>query len=502
MAGATAKISELDVATQAHTTDQLEANQAGSSRSITVQQLADAIRVNYGAGILAFLQNPTSANLAAAMTDETGTAGALVFSGAPTMTNPNVGNQTTGDNSTKAASTNFVQAAIAAIPPVTGFLPINNPSATGQLTVTGATQTPVFAAHGTLNSSAAIDVLSINVDDQTAGGSGALFRVKGGVGANTNLIVIDRAGDLQVGGYTNTLGALPLQTNGADYFAYTLGNGAGGNIGVYAGLSNPTFSTFGRYGSIYLNGASPGLPYYNNNGTTGWDRLVGETATQTLTNKSATTPSPGDNTTKVATTAFVAAAIASGASISVGTTPPGSPNANQLWWSSEAGQMFIYYNDGNSSQWVPASPATTTAVPGADPGCKTTFLTGANVAVSSIPATPTAIVNTGSIGGSGQTWKISATACLGSVSASVLYSAAISNGTSVVASGEALGPATNQACVVTLEAIVSLTAATTFTLLVAGNAGNGNALRAPLVNTTFAPSMNDKMTSITAVRIA
>jgi hypothetical protein len=33
------------------------------------------------------------------------------------------------------------------------------------------------------------------------------------------------------------------------------------------------------------------------------------------------------------------------------TTPP-SPSSNDLWWDSESGQLFIYYNDGDSSQWV------------------------------------------------------------------------------------------------------------------------------------------------------
>jgi collagen triple helix repeat protein len=43
--------------------------------------------------------------------------------------------------------------------------------------------------------------------------------------------------------------------------------------------------------------------------------------------------------------------------INVSDLPPGSPVANQLWWNSALGAMFIYYNDGNSSQWVPAAPA-------------------------------------------------------------------------------------------------------------------------------------------------
>lgn len=41
-----------------------------------------------------------------------------------------------------------------------------------------------------------------------------------------------------------------------------------------------------------------------------------------------------------------------GSSVSVGTTPPGSPSAGALWWNSETGTMFIWYNDGTSSQWV------------------------------------------------------------------------------------------------------------------------------------------------------
>jgi hypothetical protein len=57
-------------------------------------------------------------------------------------------------------------------------------------------------------------------------------------------------------------------------------------------------------------------------------------------------------------TAWQAATGSGGATISVGATPPGSPNVNALWWNSELGALFIYYNDGNSTQWVPASTNT------------------------------------------------------------------------------------------------------------------------------------------------
>jgi len=50
-----------------------------------------------------------------------------------------------------------------------------------------------------------------------------------------------------------------------------------------------------------------------------------------------------------------------GASISVGTTAPVSPTDGALWFYTDSvtggGQLMIYYNDGSTTQWVPASPA-------------------------------------------------------------------------------------------------------------------------------------------------
>lgn len=58
------------------------------------------------AGIATFLGTPSSANLASAVTDETG-SGALVFGTAPTLSNPLVGTQSQANNSTRAASTAY-----------------------------------------------------------------------------------------------------------------------------------------------------------------------------------------------------------------------------------------------------------------------------------------------------------------------------------------------------------------------------------------------------------
>jgi Collagen triple helix repeat (20 copies) len=40
-------------------------------------------------------------------------------------------------------------------------------------------------------------------------------------------------------------------------------------------------------------------------------------------------------------------------SVAIGLTAPVTPTVGQLWWRSDSGNMFIYYDDGNSQQWVP-----------------------------------------------------------------------------------------------------------------------------------------------------
>lgn len=32
--------------------------------------------------------------------------------------------------------------------------------------------------------------------------------------------------------------------------------------------------------------------------------------------------------------------------------PPASPTDNLLWWETDTGKMFIYFNDGNTRQWI------------------------------------------------------------------------------------------------------------------------------------------------------
>jgi hypothetical protein len=142
----------------------------------------------------------------------------------------------------------------------------------------------------------------------TTGGGGAVSSVFGRTGA-----VVQVSGDYSVGQIT---GAAPINS---PTFTGTVTIPAGANISGFAPLASPALT---------------GAPV-------------------------APTPSPGDSTTKLATTAFVAAALSalpSGAKITISDTPPGSPSAGNLWWESDVGLLYIYYNDGNSSQWVIAAP--------------------------------------------------------------------------------------------------------------------------------------------------
>ena len=46
----------------------------------------------------------------------------------------------------------------------------------------------------------------------------------------------------------------------------------------------------------------------------------------------------------------------SGANVSMSLTAPTTPSAGDLWWKTDEGKLKINYNDGDSTQWVDASP--------------------------------------------------------------------------------------------------------------------------------------------------
>ena len=53
------------------------------------------------------------------------------------------------------------------------------------------------------------------------------------------------------------------------------------------------------------------------------------------------------------------------ANVTTSTSPPSSPSAGDLWWDSDDGDLLVYYNDGNTSQWVTTGSSGQKGEPGA-----------------------------------------------------------------------------------------------------------------------------------------
>ena len=86
---ANVKISALPAAAAATGTDVMPLVQGSTTKKLSMSALL-ASPTLFGSGVAAWLANPTSANLAAAVTDETG-SGALVFAVSPSFTTPSLG---------------------------------------------------------------------------------------------------------------------------------------------------------------------------------------------------------------------------------------------------------------------------------------------------------------------------------------------------------------------------------------------------------------------------
>jgi hypothetical protein len=69
---------------------------------------------------------------------------------------------------------------------------------------------------------------------------------------------------------------------------------------------------------------------------------------------SSMSPTDGQVLTYNTTNGWQAEDVAGGASVTIDTTSPTSPSAGDLWWNSEEGRLKVYYNDGDTSQWVDA----------------------------------------------------------------------------------------------------------------------------------------------------
>jgi hypothetical protein len=62
-----------------------------------------------------------------------------------------------------------------------------------------------------------------------------------------------------------------------------------------------------------------------------------------------------------------------GAGLHIGDTAPANPTANPLWWRSDIGELFVWYEDGTSDQWVSAGGGSITTGGGGGGATNLTF---------------------------------------------------------------------------------------------------------------------------------
>jgi hypothetical protein len=155
------------------------------------------------AGIAAWLTNPTSANLRAAMTDETGT-GLLVFNTSPTLVTPVLGTVTSG-NISACTSTSMVMVTPILGTPTSGTLT----SCTGLPLTTGVTGALPVANGGTgasgtvqaLSGPGAVNITSLATAFTSTAAGNALTLADGAQGQLKTIVYVAEA----AGGDTGVL---------------------------------------------------------------------------------------------------------------------------------------------------------------------------------------------------------------------------------------------------------------------------------------------------------
>lgn len=238
-----------------------------------------------GTGVATFLATPSSANLATAVIDETGT-GALVFANTPTLTTAVLGSSTAttqspADNSTKVATTAYVDAAVLG----QNFKEAALVATTANLVGVYLSGVFTYTATGTDNIDGVNLALGnrVLVKNQTTTFQNGIYTV-------TTAGAIGIAGVLTRSSDANTSGEFKT----GDSIFVTSGTANSATTWAYTGIDNPTLGTDAiTYAQVAGQGsftAGNGIAITGNSIAIDTSVTVDKTTAQTLTNKTLTSP--------------------------------------------------------------------------------------------------------------------------------------------------------------------------------------------------------------------
>ena len=309
-----------------------------------------------GTNVATFLATPSSANLAGAVTDETG-SGALVFGTSPTLVTPILG---TPQSATLTNATG--------LPISTGVSGLGGNVAT---LLSGEAKTGVIAT----TYGSALNIPVITVDEY------------GRISSAANVALV--SGVSSVGGATGAVSNAQLASSITSSGVLTTAN--------VSEVTNLYFTNARSRASV---SAGTGIGYDPATG------IISSTITQNNYGDSDARAALSITGTKGAynssTGVFDFANIAN---VTVSAGAPGSPNIGDVWIDEDDGKTYLYFNDGTSSQWVEQASGTVISSLVESVGGSTgaisnvmlaTALTGQNITVGNLTPSGNLIQNLGS----------------------------------------------------------------------------------------------------------
>ena len=179
--------------------------------------------------------------------------------------------------------------------------------------------------------------------------------------------VVQSNASYSINANSNTLIFSSAPSNNANILTYTLTSlgppgpqgpqgvvGSTGPTGPASTVPGPT----GPQGPQGPSGPSGGPTGPTGAGSTIYVSANGDASAQTTTLNFVNTSTITVQTSNAGgITNVLFTSLGGGSSVNISDTPPINVSANSLWWDSNTGILKIYYNDGNSTQWVDASPA-------------------------------------------------------------------------------------------------------------------------------------------------